>query len=416
MRKIEFGNIGALSLAALLALGLTACGGGDGAFDGTTDTTTTDDTTGAPSTGSLTGVAKEIVVSYPQSNAIEDLQNGFYRLKGSAIVTDRDGNAVPDGTVVTLNVIDSIIAQGSIDAGDSISGSTLTDAGVTLGDGTTATAMDTAAVLRHGQPHTIESGDRLFLFNPSTTSVNADAVDVSRIVDRTGITATSVNVSTAYAGSYPNATYPAGNTEYVIGASLLGAEIAGVDSAGNLTSGAAATVDGIINFVITYPNNPGAIMTGCFGDPTVDTRTVPQGAARVYVVAQVSGQSDVAVISDDFCFARIAGGTLTPSPSSISSSAFPITFSVEFRDGGDAMVVPFVRVDVSVDSSGGANVTLGGNVFTDSNGISYYRTDESGNIHPLIVNATGASGDTAVMTFTVASEPGITATVNYTIP
>ncbi len=425
MRKIEFGNIGALSLAALLALGLTACGGGDGAFDGTTDTTTTDDTTGAPSTGSLTGVAKEIVVSYPQSNAIEDLQNGFYRLKGSAIVTDRDGNAVPDGTVVTLNVIDSIIAQGSIDAGDSISGSTLTDAGVTLGDGSTATTMDQAAVIRHGEVHTIETGDRLFLFNTDPTVATALAADVSRTVDRNGITASSINVGSAYVNSYPDATYTAGNTNYVVGASMLGAEVSGVDSAGNLTSGAAATENGIANFVITYPNNPGAIMTGCGVAPAIDTRTSPQGAARVYVVAQVSGQPEVTAVSDDFCFSYIRGGTLTAFPTAISVdpaslATQPAGFSLEFRDGGDKMRVPFVVINFSVDSSNGASVTLGaadGYYATDGSGnVTYFITDEFGNIYPEIVSAAGASGDKATITFAVAGEPEVTATVEYTVP
>lgn len=423
MRKIEFGNIGVFPLAVALALGLTACGGGDGAFDGTPDTTTTTDTTtpdttGAPSTGALTGAAKELVISYPQSNAIEDLQNGFYRRKAAVTVLDRDGNAVPDGTVVTLNLIDSVVAGGIIDSSDSITGSTLTDSGVTLGDGSTATAMDQAWVRRHNADHMIESGDPLFLYNADRTKPVAEAADVSRSADRTGITATSINVATAFTNTYPNTTYPAGNTEYVIGASLLGATVAGVDSDGNLTSGASATVDGIANFVITYPNNSGAIMTGCGDIPSVDTRTVPLGAARVYLVAQVNGQPEVTVVSDDFCFSRIAGGTLTPSPSDISSpvsSGSPIDFTVNFRDGGDAMVVPFVRINYSVDSSGGASVDLG-NYSTDSNGNRYYRTDEVGNIYPQIVTATGASGDTADITFTVAGEPDVTATVKYTIP
>ncbi len=189
----------------------------------------------------------------------------------------------------------------------------------------------------------------------------------------------------------------------MIGASLLGAEISGVDSGGALTSGAAATVNGIANFVITYPNNPGAIMTGC-GIGAIDTRTNPQGAARVYVVAQVTSQPEVAVISDDFCFSRIADGTLTPSPTDISA---PGGFTVYFVDGGDAMAVPFVTISASVDSSGGANVILN---------ASSYVTDESGYIYPVITSATGASGDKAKIIFTVAGEPGITATVNYTIP
>ena len=409
MKKIEFGNIGALSLAAALMLSLSACGGGDGAFDGTTtDTTDTTDTTGAPSTGGVTGTAKEIVVSYPHSNAIEDLQNGFYRRKAAVMVTDRDGNAVADGTVVTLNVIDSVIAQGVIDGGDSIAGTTLTDAGVTLGDGLTATTMDTAAVVRHGEVHTIETGDRLFLFNSATTVPYALAADVSRSVDRTGITSTSINVGTAYVGSYPNATYAAGNTGYVIGASLLGAEIAGVDSDGNLTSGAAATVNGIANFVITYPIDVGAIMTGC-GISAIDTRTAPQGAARVYVVAQVAGQPEVTTVSDDFCFLRIRGGTLTPSPDAISvaPAALPVDFWVEFRDGGDKALVPFAEINVSVDSSGHASVTLD---------AASYITNEWGYINPFITAATGASGSTATITFAVAGEPEVKTTVKYTVP
>ena len=407
MKKIEFGNIGALSLAVALALGLTACGGDD-AFDGsTTNTTDTTDTTGAPSSGAVTGTAVEIAVSYPVTNALEDLQNGFYRRIAAVMVTDRDGNAVPDGTIVNLNVIDSVIAEGTINTGDSITGNTLTDAGVTIGDGITTTTMDMAAVLRHGQPHTIESGDRVFLFNPDVTAVNADAADVSRIIDRNSITNTSINVSTAYVGSYPNTTYPAGNTKYIIGASLLGAEVSGVDSSGNLTTGASATVNGIAEFKITYPANVGTINSGCGDVPDFDARISPQGSGRVFVVASVAGNPAVTAVSDDFCFVYMADGTLGAVPESLSA---PGSISVQFRDGGDTVRVPFARIYASLDNSGGAGVTL------DVPAVGYYRTNSSGYITATVLGDSGVSGKTADITFTAGGEPDVKITVKYKIP
>ncbi|TPW18568.1 MAG: adhesin/invasin, partial [Halothiobacillaceae bacterium] len=57
------------------------------------------------------GPPHNIVLSYPVQDSIEDLGAGIYRRIGSASVTDRYGNSVPDGTAISLGLLDSVIAS-----------------------------------------------------------------------------------------------------------------------------------------------------------------------------------------------------------------------------------------------------------------------------------------------------------------
>jgi len=88
-----------------------------------------------------------IVLSYPISDSIENLQGGFYRQIGKVTVTDSEGNGIP-GVTVNLKLIDSIIAQGTIQAPDYISGSIIHDTNPVDGGGN-AVAFNTAEVYRN---------------------------------------------------------------------------------------------------------------------------------------------------------------------------------------------------------------------------------------------------------------------------
>lgn len=351
------------SFLSVLLLGLFAlsagCGDNDAftASDGTTDNTGTDTGGGNPppitgpvfSTPSVT--PHTIVLSAPVEESITDIGGGFYRRIVTAMVTDQDGNAVADGTIVQLNVIDSVIARGSLLAlNDAISGSTLTDNDV-LDAGFNATTMDGAYVIRNAAHRFIETGDRLFL-------INADGEDKDRVVNRSGITATTVNVTDPFSNNYPNNIYDGSTlfktTSYVIGASLLGAEVAGEDESGNLTTGVASTVDGLARFRITYPANVGSILTGCGGIPAVDTRAYPTGSADVYLVATVTDA--VTTVDGGFCFTHIAGETLVAVPSSLTASG---NVTVTLRDG-HSVRLPFYSVTATVVDANGSNIELGG--------------------------------------------------------
>lgn len=363
-------------LFAASSVALVGCGGGDSggvAGDGSTQV--------GPVLPDR--AAHSIKFSWSITNAIENLGGGLYRRIGTVKVEDIDGGAVSDGTVVNLNIIDSIIATGAITAagGDSIVGSILTDMAPTRGDWATALPQfDAAEITRNSAQRDILPGDSVLLFN-------ADEEDKIRTIGTTVLSNNTLTVSSAFAGIYPNATYD--NAQYVVGASLLGAEIAGEDSDGNLTTGKAYTVDGFATFKITYPANINTINVGCGNVPAVDARYAPLGSADVYIFASVN--SSVTTVSADFCFPPISGGTIELLPAEISSTS-PISLRV--RDGGDTIPVPYTGISVSVvykTNTGGLTVTPNANSYT---------TNANGFATPTLTVAGGAQSDEATVTFT----------------
>ena len=181
-------NVGRKLLpAVMLPAVLAGCGGGD------------PEECGLP--GYCTNPPATIRISYPNSEAIQDLKGAVYRRNGSIVVTDSEGNAVADGTRVKLIVIDSIKAYGTIDAGDSISGLTITDAAPLLGDFITPTpaGLDTAYADRGGVKFIAET-DHVLMFNTF-------AADRSRQVgprSASNPTSNTVSVTSPYSVDYPN--------------------------------------------------------------------------------------------------------------------------------------------------------------------------------------------------------------------
>lgn len=78
-----------------------------------------------------------MTLSAPTLNAVVDLNTGgdagipltpgFYSRRAGLIVTDRYGNAVPDGTVLNLGVLDSVLSAGTTGS-TTASSAVLTDA------------------------------------------------------------------------------------------------------------------------------------------------------------------------------------------------------------------------------------------------------------------------------------------------
>lgn len=383
-------------LGALLMLGtaVSLSGCGDDAFTPPADDTTNDITPGggtpspSPSPSSSPGngpPAHTITLTYSQSASVEHLGGGVYRRGGRAIVLDANGHTVADGTVVQLSIIDSVIAQGLIDANDAIQGNTIDDLDVMDGGGNPS-LFTGANVIRNSAVRYIQPGDHIFL-------TYADGEDKSRVISAGGILDNQLTVNQAYLRNYPDdADYPAASTGYLVGASLLGASISGEDMSGNLVSGYSVTNEGIATFYVTYPATVDAILSGCFTDPTVDTRAVPAGSAQVYLVASVN--SAVTTVDERFCFTSIAGGRLYAVPEDLTTSGI---VTVSYEDGGDTVQLPFVPVNVTVSDANGSDITING--ATDKSVT--LNTDESGYVDFTVqVNAPPATGNA---TITIAS-------------
>ena len=292
-----------------------------------------------------------IVLSYPFSDSIENLTGGFYRRVGKVTVTDSEGNGIP-GVTVNLKLIDSIIARGTIQAPEYISGGVISDSNPLDGGGA-ATAFNTAEVYRNGAIRKIQFGDHVLLFN-------ADEADKRRYVSNIAPIANALYVNPSYVNIYPNTDYdsstPEKTTSYIVGASLLGGSISGGSGTSDRTT---TDSTGVGVFYITYPNSVSYINTGCT-DPAVidDLRHLPADSAQIYVTAWVN--DDVAVNSADFCFSPIAGGRFDPEITTVNAGD---TIVYYVRDGGDEVRIPYTRVQ-----SSGASVTLSNGGYTDASG------------------------------------------------
>jgi len=341
---------GWISLTTLLfSATLAGCGGGD------------------PVEGGLPGVRGNppatIRISYPVSDAILDLKGGYYRRYGSVIVTDREGNAVADGTLIRLIVVDSIKAYGTIDPGDSINGTTITDIAPLLGDFTTPTTLDTAYVDRAASIHEINETDHVFLFN----SYSLDRARQVGATSASNPTNTTLSTEVPYTTVYPDALYDGitFRTEYIVGASLLGSSIAG--SGG--TIGYATTTDGRASFYVSYPADVNHIRTGCPMPATaIDDRHLPADSSHTFVAAVVDEYEEVNVIDNGlagvfpnrypektgFCFSTIRGGTISITLSTVGATNY---VSGRCEDGGDGVSVPFATVTLGSTDPGVLSVT-----------------------------------------------------------
>lgn len=267
-----------------------------------------------PQISIASGPPETIVLSTPITNSIENIGFGAYRRSGTLIVTDRFGNAVPDGTAINLGIIDSVIVDSN---SGQLTGTSLTDLAPTFSDGSVIAAFNSASIVRNSSNRFVELGDRVLV-----TDV-IDAVDKSRFID-SAINLTDVGVQSAFDGSETG-------LDYVIGAALLGAEISGIDSGGTLTSGSVLTENGLANIRVTYPANINTIRIGCF-EVQDDLRYSPNDSARVFMVASATSGSATLVDEGTLCFAPISGFTLTSNKDTIDSTD---SVTLRLRDGGD---------------------------------------------------------------------------------
>ncbi len=348
------------------------------------------------------GPPHNIVLSYPIKESIEDLGAGIYRRIGSASVTDRYGNSVPDDTAISLGLLDSVIASNRA---PSLNGS-VTDNNATVSANAnelvdvTNTNLSSATITRNDTSRGLQSNDRVLIFN-------AQAGDKSRFINKASgsIQSDRVVVNKDYINSSIG-------LEYLIGAALLGGQISGVNAETNtIQTGQATTKDGLATFYVTYPADVDRILTGCFQyEPTLDLRHQPSGSAQVWLVAE-SNETGATTLDNRFCYSAIADYQLLNS-SGFSSISATEDILFQLRDAND-VPLPYQRLRYAVvyeSNTGGLIVSVG-----DCELRSDRRTNEAGYCKLRLTVTGGASGDSATITVS-ASGNAESASVSVSIP
>ncbi|MDH5179965.1 MAG: hypothetical protein OEZ39_19240 [Gammaproteobacteria bacterium] len=374
------------TLISGLLFGLTSCGGGGGGFTG--------DGIGA---GQITG-EYNIEISYPNSEAITKLQSeagGFYSMSGAVLVTDRNGNPPPKGSIIHLDAIDTIKAFGLL---DNITGAVITDANPTLADGS-ATFFNTAKVIRDFSDRYIEANDIVLLVN------NADPADKVRFIK--SITANTITTTSSYSQVYPGK-YAAGTTTYLIGSSDIGVKINGIDPdepTKKLGAFTKTDISGIGKFRIEYPARPDTIFVGSIAG---DTRYDVTGSADVFIIARSSDNS-VATIDGSFAFAAIKDLQLSANPTTLGGNA---NIRLTLTDK-EFLLLPYMTITASSSDSGVVTV--------DGAATSTCVTDDTSllgeyGICEIAVVCTGAAGETATIDFVANADSAATASTSFTCP
>lgn len=359
------------------------------ALDNATTPTVSYATAIIPQIAIASGPPHTMVVSAPVSDTVFNEGIGFYSRKGGVEVTDRYGNAVPDGTTIYLGMVDTVIAT-STDGATTVTLSQLSDTDSAIQDVTGVSVgangfADASVTDENLVTRFIELNDRIII--PS-----ARAEDKVRYVTTAPSGATfSLPVNRPYQNT--------GSFEYFVGAAIRGAQVFGVDAGtGTKTKGIAFTKDGLTEISVTYPANVGTIGMGC-GLATNDARynpILPAGYTGVYLYASSSDDSATALNEGTFCFAPIVGFTMTALPSSFSAdpAGSVLKPTLELIDGGDGIHLPYRAVKTFINyatNTGGLSVTV------DPASCPYTGID--GTCNPTINVSGGVSGDAATVEF-----------------
>lgn len=317
------------------------------------------------------GPPHSIILTAPNVDSVENVGNGVYRRVGSALVTDQWGNAVPDGTAISLGLVDSVIAMGN-------DGSIASGSATLTGSGYTTEFQFNDTITRNNISRGVEANDRVLI-------LNASEANKSRFVTSLA-SSTTVDVQSNYTANEAS-------LNYVVGSSLNGASIAGEDENSNLTQGLGLTKDGIATIKVTYPANKNTILTGCYdysdsSDPTtystLDTRYAKEESAQVLVVASATDGSATTVSAGQFCYVAIAPSEVTASPTSWSASTGDtVTFDLHLVDANE-IPLPFVFLEAAIsqierDAASTLDATISTHPgYTDADGYTSFDVTLSG--------------------------------------
>ncbi len=394
-----------------------------------------------PQISIASGPPASIQLTYPILDNVSDLGGGVYREIGSAVVTDRYGNNVADGTVVNLAMMDSVILQDNMGT-TKASASTLTRPNLatdpSLMTETCSTApppeggaasgcVDTGKVdflntiTRNGSARGIQQNDLVLIKN----AVQTDQKNTAAAAPTSGTSLTTTNSYTSALKS---------DAEFWIGSALIGGEIGSLNSAGTtLVPGTTSTTAGVAPFVVEYPANVGTILNGCYeygsdgSYSTVDVRDQEPQSRQVLVVA-TSGQNSIgsgatsqnatAVDIGNFCFKAITPLTLTAAQSTFQlSESQSVVDDTTLRDaaggpgssGGDDIPLPFESVtcsqtaeSIGTGSMFSVTVDAGSGAGSSSSGL----TGVGGVIGLVFKRGAGAALTGDSITFTCVADGG----------
>ena len=339
--------------------------------------------------------------------------DGVYCRSGSALVTDRHGNAVPDGTRLSLGLVDSVIHEG-------IGAIAKNSADLTLTNAATGFAADfaSAAIVRNGGvSRAIQVQDRILI--PRLAAPG----DRSRFVGSIGGSVLGTGIEFLRGASDP-ATQS--GLRYHVGAALSGGAVhghtggKGCDPA-SLTTGSTVTNGGIAPLRVTYPANRNTILNGCYGYDAatgdysgLDSRHANPRSAQVLLLAAANGSQATTVEKGTFCFAGKAPYRLSAAPSALSAGA---TLTVTLEDAGQVRL-PFLPVSCSftesVDSSGALAVAVAAAATSAVNPVAG-STNSDGEAF-FDVTVAGGGGGTPDKGQITCRAAGAVATVAVTVP
>ncbi len=335
------------------------------------------------------GKPHTLILSAPRRGAVVNLNDGpdqgidqkggFYSRKASLSVLDRWGNAVPDGTVINAGVLDTVIASGT--------GSIIANSDI-LTDTAGGVDFSEASVIRNDTRRNIQPGDRVLIRN-------AKSQNKTRYVHDPDLGAASrLYVTKPYKDSESD-------LGYIVGASLTGAAIYGINEDGEATRGTVTTRNGMGEIRFVYPANSRTIHLGAVSD---DPRIEPLGSARVISVFSTSDDSATLVDEGTLAFSSIAGWEVSARPEEISSSH---RVRLHVIDGGDGIPLPFVRLSPSIGSVSGEGLTVDAESCT---------TDNSGSCYAWIRVSGQESGDSADITYYADGDEDAEVTISYSAP
>lgn len=382
---------------------LSACGGGSGGC-APSDGRSLDTSTSTVDTCSNTGAPASIAIAYPKTSTISHLTDitgtntAIYSYAGTVFVSDKAGNAVADGTLVRLDVIDTVLATGTINSGigDGISASTFLDTDPTLSGGIVAAGDISAA-------NVDVDGAAIGLIDTATDikslviiTTGADKRDQVREVS--SVTGNTITVTSQYNDTYPNTTYLTNTSSYVAGKTTIGMDILGIDpdDASARLVGYSKTVNGKATFRMEYPATGRTLRVGCNDSvlgpiPAIDTRYTALNSRDVWVVAQVDGYPSLTVVDDQACFFHILPETFSANTTAVNTAS---TVTLTLTDS-ENVTLPFYTV-LAVPSAAGATGT----------------TCLTNSVGKCDVTVTGASADTLTYNTPNAGGTAVTITIN----